>query len=558
MGTLGLRKVIASRATIRIVAGLAIIVAAAVGSGPVASADTGDHRAIVTESGPLKGMTVGGVKEYLGIPYAAPPVGSLRWTPPQSFGKWHGVFRATQFSSDCPQSGGGNEDCLFLNVYTPKAADNEDEAHGRGVKHHHDDKHGQGRAVMVWIHGGGLTGGGADQYDPSPLVNGGHVIVVTINYRLGLLGFFAHPALDAEGHLAGNYGFTDQQFALGWVQRNIAAFGGDPKRVTIFGESAGGQSIYSQLASPLAAGLFSGAIAESGSYAGFEDYTPWIVPIATGETSGTLLVPAGTTFATLAGCGSQTAACLRGVPAANFASIQPFPMYPFIDGSLLAQDLGDAFNSGKFNKVPVISGTNHDEYRLFVALDFDLNPAVGPLSTAGYAAAVDALFGPFLGPIVLADYPLPATPPADAASIALGASVTDAAFSCAARRADQALAQFVPTYTYEFNDENAPFALLFPPLSFPLGASHFAEVQYLLDYLGTPAPFTANQEELSDAMISYWTRFAKHGDPNSAAEPVWSPYSATTDEFQSFVPPTPVVESSFASDHMCSTLWDFL
>ena len=558
MGKLDLRKTITLRATIRIVTGLAIIAAALVGPGRVAWADSGDHRAIVTEGGPLKGTTVGGVKEYLGIPYAAPPVGSLRWTPPQSFGKWHGVLHATQFGSECPQSGGGNEDCLFLNVYAPKADDHEDEAQGRGPKHHHDDKHREGRAVMVWIHGGGLTGGGADQYDPSPLVNSGDVIVVTINYRLGLLGFFAHPALDAEGHLAGNYGFMDQQFALGWVQRNIAAFGGDPKRVTIFGESAGGESVYSQLASPLAAGLFRGAIAESGSYAGFEDYTPWIVPIATGETSGTLMVPAGTTLATLAGCASQTAACLRGVPAASFASIQPFPMYPFIDGSLLAQDLGDAFNSGKFNQVPVISGTNHDEYRLFIALDFDLNPAVGPLTNAGYVGAVNALFGPFLAPFVLANYPLPATPQADAASLALGASVTDAAFSCAARRADQALAKFVPTYAYEFNDENAPFVLLFPPLSFPLGASHFAEVQYLLDYLGTPAPFTANQEELSDAMISYWTRFAKHGDPNSASTPVWSPYSATMDEFQSFVPPTPVVESSFASDHMCSTLWDFL
>ena len=176
MGKLALHKAIALRWVIRVGTGVAIIAAAMIGSGRVASADSGDHRAIVTESGPLKGTTVADVNEYLGIPYAAPPVGSLRWTPPQSFGKWHGVLDATQFGSECPQSGGGNENCLFLNVYTPKADDNEDEPRGRGDKHRH------GRAVMVWIHGGGLTGGGADQYDPSPLVNGGDVIVVTINY----------------------------------------------------------------------------------------------------------------------------------------------------------------------------------------------------------------------------------------------------------------------------------------------------------------------------------------------------------------------------------------
>src|SRR5579859_4155655 len=151
------------RLAIRFVALLTIGAAMMVGWGGAAAADQGDHRAIVTESGPLKGMTVGGVREYLGIPYAAPPVGSLRWTPPQSFGKWQGVLQATQFGSECPQAGGGSEDCLFLNVYTPKADSDEDEAHGHGSKHHggdkpaHGDDHRHGRAVMVWIHGGGLT-----------------------------------------------------------------------------------------------------------------------------------------------------------------------------------------------------------------------------------------------------------------------------------------------------------------------------------------------------------------------------------------------------------------
>jgi len=160
----------------------------------------------------------------------------------------------------------------------------------------------------------------------------------------------------------------------------------------------------------------------------------------------------------------------------------------------------------------------------------------------------------------LDDYPLSANPPADAASLALGASGTDGIFSCPARLADQSLAQYVTTYTYEFSDENAPldiFTFFITP-SFPLGAYHSAEIQYLMNILGIAAPFTSEQSQLSRAMISYWTRFAATGDPNSAGQPVWSPYSSATDEFQSFVPPTPTVDSTFATDHLCTTLWDFL
>ena len=329
--------------------------------------------------------------------------------------------------------------------------------------------------------------------------------------------------------------------------------------MTIFGESAGGESVYCQLESPLAAGLFHRAIAESGSYASIADYSPWIIPLALGETEGSVFVPAGTTFASDVGCGSQTATCLRGVAASSFVNFQPFPMYPFIDGALLTESLGTAFSTGRFNRVPVIAGTNHDEYRLFVALDFDLNPAVGPLTNAEYQSAVDEIWGTVFGPLVLVTYPLPASPPADAASIALGASVTDGVFSCPARKADGELAKYVKTYAYEFNDENAPLFKLFPPLSFPLGASHFAEVQYLLTYLGAPAPFTSDQQELSATMISYWTHFAKNGDPNSDNTPTRLPYSEKTDQFQSFVPPAPTVESDFAADHMCNVgmRWDF-
>jgi para-nitrobenzyl esterase len=219
-----------------------------------------NNGAIVTKNGPIKGISIFGVEGYLGIPYAVPPVGDLRWMPPVPSSRFPGgVFHANQFGNFCTQPGGvGAEDCLTLNVFTPN------------IKKNSNKK--KPVPVMVWIHGGGLVTGGSFLYDPSPLVLAGNVIVVTINYRLGLLGFFAHQAIDAEGHTNGNYGFMDQQLALKWVNDNIAAFGGDPKRITIFGESAGGQSVYGNLASPTAAGLFEGAIAESGAYVEFQDY----------------------------------------------------------------------------------------------------------------------------------------------------------------------------------------------------------------------------------------------------------------------------------------------
>ena len=527
--------------TSKLLLGVAAISVVTLGSVLTASAD--DRPIALTESGVVIGSRTDGVNEFLGIPYAAPPVGVRRWKPPRAYGLFPGfLLQATQFGSECTQAGGGSENCLFLNVYTPQSE--------------FGDGGGSGLPVMVWIHGGGLVNGSSDPYDPKRLVKNG-VILVTINYRLGYLGFFAQSAIDAERHLKGNYGLMDQQFALKWVRRNIEGFGGDPDRVTIFGESAGGQSVYAHLASPLAAGLFSGAIAESGSYAEFQDYFSYVITLAEGETTGSNGVPSGAAIAASVGCTSQKASCLRAVPASTMVAGEPFPVYPFVDGTLLTQTISAAFASGEFNQVPVISGTNHDEYRLFVAEDYDFrgNPI---LTSAEYDTAVAALWGSSLGPPVLALYPFASYP---FGGEALGASGTDGIFSCPARNADQLLSNFVTTYAYEFNDENAPpsqsaFGGL---LTFPLGAYHTAELQYLfkgVNVFGLPVALSPKQMRLSNAMISYWTQFAKTGDPNSSGEPVWSPYSASSDEFQSLIPPKPVVESNFDTGHQCSTFWD--
>jgi para-nitrobenzyl esterase len=500
--------------------------------------------AIVTESGPLKGINVWGGDGYFGIPYAAPPVGDLRWMPPQRHAMFLGVFQANSYGNFCTQPDGaggafGSEDCLTLDIFRPHQNKNQNKK--------------DGLPVMVWIHGGGLVTGNSFFYKPAPLVLNGNVVEVNVNYRLGYLGFFAHPAIDAEGHTNGNYGLMDQQFALKWIQRNIAAFGGDPNRVTIFGQSAGGQSVYSNLASPTAAGLFQKAISQSGAYVEFQDYWDFIVPLAQGETSGTSIVPSGTSIASSVGCGSQTASCLRGVSATSLASIEPGTVYPFVDGTILTRTPTDAFSTGNFNQVPVISGGVHDEERIFVAQRYDFTGS--PLVTMlDYDNAVLAFWGAGFGAVVLGVYPFASFP---SAGVALATSETDGIFACPERNALRSLSQFVTTYAYEFNDENAPD--LFDPVpTFPLGAYHFSEVPYLFDldlrFAGFN-PFTPDQQLLSNTMIGYWTQFATTGDPNFAGAPTWTPYDSGTDQFQSLIPPTPTVESTFDSDHKCSPFW---
>ena len=295
--------------------------------------------------------------------------------------------------------------------------------------------------MMVWIHGGGLVSGESSDYLPDGLV-ARKVVVVTINYRLGVLGFLAHPSLTAESpdHASGDYGLLDQQVALRWVRRNIARFGGDPRNVTLFGESAGGLSVHAQLVSPTAHGLFQRAIVESGGYSGSQPSLP-------------AAEAAGTAFAATVGCSSQTAACLRTIPVARLLANQPcLDVTPVVDGKVLTRPITAAFTSGRFNRVPVIEGSNHDEAPVLPRHERARRQR--PTDAAGYAAAIAA---------TLASPPPPrprsrptTAPRIPSPTIALSAVGTDALFACRARAAAQALSRYVPTYQYEFNDEARP------------------------------------------------------------------------------------------------------
>ncbi len=518
------------------------LVAAGIGAVGLSANGRSPHDAddvVTTDRGPVRGIDAGTMHAFLGIPYAAAPIDNLRWQPPQPHGRWHEPLSATSFGDHCPQGpsiagrASLTEDCLFLNVFTPRS-------HG-----HDADRRGEAlHPVMVWIHGGGLTTGESDDYLPIKLVDE-DTVVVTINYRLGVLGFLAHPALSAESpdEISGNYGLMDQQFALLWVRRNIARFGGDPDNVTVFGESGGALSVHTHLASPTATGLFHKAIVQSGAY---QLTQPSLADAST----------YGAFAASQIGC--TTADCLRALPVATLLTLQdqafPNGVPIVVDGKLLPQSVGAAFATGQFNRVPVIEGSNHDEGRFFVG---QTELATGtPLTAAGYIPAIAQNLGVSLdvATAVAAFYPLAAYPPASSApSVALGALGTDAIFACNARLVSGLLAQYVPTWQYEFSESHAPLPLNIS-LSFPSGAYHSAELQYFFDLssLGFPG-LNFRQGELSDAMVRYWTHFASTGKPHSPGLPAWPRYGVS-DRFQSFKGAAPLTKGGFAQDHQCA-LW---
>ena len=504
-----------------------------------------------TQDGVFRGVATPTLNEFLGIRYGQAPVGNLRWRAPRPAEHVDGIQDATQFANHCPQPASPfglpstTEDCLFLNVFTP--------AQNNSAGKSGDGGHGRGLPVMFWMHGGALVVGESDDYNPQRLVAQG-VIVVTINYRLGALGFLAHPALSAEAdrdkddgiNLAapgsGNYGIMDQQLALKWVKQNIAAFGGDPHNVTIFGESAGGLSTFSNLVSPSAEELFAKAIVESGAY------RLSLPSLATAESQGTA-------YAAAEGCTDQTAACLRALTVAQVLTQEnPAGYVTNIDNRVLPQSIDTALASGAFHHVPVINGSNHDEWRLFVALN-DVFAGIIP-TPANYPQVIAGTLGipvAATGPIV-ALYPPGTT--TESTELALGALGTDAIFACPAHFASELTSRFVPTFAYEFNDENAP-ELFLPFAGFPYGAAHASEIQYLFDVRPSvpPTPLNASQQQLAGNMVDYWAAFAANSNPNHLNTPAWPLFSIVPGAMQSFVPPTPVNELTFAIDHKCA-FWD--
>ena len=490
----------------------------------------------VPNVGMIAGSETATMRSFKGIPYAAPPTGPLRWKPPQKAAPLSGVLDATKFGSGCVQdqnpfgTGSTNEDCLFLNVYAPT---------GNGPY-----------PVMFWIHGGAFLNGESTEYDPSKLVAQG-VVVVTINYRLGLLGFLADPTIDnGSGVASTNFGLLDQQFALQWVQDNIASFNGDKTKVTIFGESAGGFSVHSQLVMPKAHGLFQGAIVESGAY---------------GNTLQTTLAMAqmqGATFEMNAHCPNPcTASYLRGLSAADVLAAQDAlklqNLLPPPDGTVIpTAGVGMLLSSGKYEKVPVIEGTNHDEWALFVGL-YLIQTNKKLVTETDYEAAAAATFGvsQSVAQGLIAQYPLANY--MNDPNLALTAAGTDFVFACNGRTAAAQLSANKPTYAYEFSDQNAPELLLPAPSAdptFQYRAAHASELQFLWE-LPTPAgkALSADEQALSDTMVKYWTQFAKTGDPNVKGSPNWPAYTATNDSMLTLDTPAASVQltTGFKADHKC-------
>lgn len=495
---------------------------ATAGASPM-SPDFGDAPIIQTSEGPVQGFATKGITEHLGIPYATPPVGDLRWLPPIPHAPWTKVLQATSFASNCPQIAATpfagptseNEDCLYLNIFRAEA------------------DHRKKLPVIVWIHGGGNTSGESSDYDGSKLAAQGRTVVVTIDYRVGLLGFMANPAIDAEGHLFANYGILDQQVALKWVKHNIAEFGGDPNNVTLAGQSAGSVDTEANVISPLAKGLFQKAI--------FQSDLVESSPLADAEKNGTA-------FAVAAGCGSdatpETAKCLRNLTVDQILAMQgPYAVLPLgivADGQILpAERFTTLIAAGRFNHVPIISGTTEDELENFIlAIQEYLKSPPAPFTAKDYMTYVNSLTGSEASPVgyglgtfpagtpeaVMIRYPLNAYPTPQLAMDAIG---TDA-ITCEQRHHNRLFASQVPVYTYEFDDRTAPS--YFPPLpGFLFLSAHTADLQYYWPLFhgrpsGIPHPLNAQQEFLSDELVAAWTNFAWTGNPNLTGNWAWPVY----------------------------------
>lgn len=494
---------------------------------------------VETADGPVVGVEGDGFRAFLGIPYAAPPVGDLRYRAPAPHDPWSEPWDATSPGSACPQNLTaalriGSEDCLVLNVHTP-------------------DPMPEGAPVLVWIHGGAFTLGEGLQTDGGTagdvIAREEGIVVVSMNYRLGQLGFLAHPALGAEQPEGGNgnYGFLDQVAALRWVQENIAAFGGDPNRVTISGESAGGMSICGHLVSPESEGLFAQAIMESG-------------PCERAAVTLEYAQSQGERFAQAVGCtGGDVPACLRETPLSVIRSTLGSPtaivlgmsedtgQYRLVPDGVVIPGLPQAeIEAGRFHHVPVLDGWNRDEGTLFVALgELAGEP---PVDEARFRELVTRAVGAEQAEAVFAQYPIASYPDA---RYALADVLGHGVLSCPARRTALALAAAgVPTFTYFFTYPDAEFQL---PIGgdLDLGAFHSGEIQFVFGHRSGGAAFNAEESALHDAIRSRWAEFVRTGDPGGT--PAWPAFEAESD--QHLVLDRVIEPGTGANADVCA-LWD--
>jgi para-nitrobenzyl esterase len=456
-----------------------------------------DHQVRVAQ-GMLEGSDAAkpGVRAFLGIPYAAPPVGKKRWAPPGPPASWQGVRPAGRFGNRCIQthpwpdmlfqSAAESEDCLTLSVWTPA-------------------QRGDHLPVMVWIHGGGFFAGASDEkrHDGSALASKG-VVLVAINYRLGVLGFLAHPELTAESprHASGNYGLLDQIAALHWVRNNIAAFGGDPHNVTIFGESAGSFAVSELMASPLARGLFHKAIGESGG--AFRQGGLSLLTLAAAEQRGRDLATA---------VGASSLAALRATPSDKLIAAQGnnVEFAPILDGYVLPADPADVFTAGRQARVPLLAGWNSAEIKL------------PPTTVAAFEQQLATAFPQDLDS-ARALYPATDDRQARLSAIAL-ASDNFIAFGTWKWLELHAATGGVPVYRYLF-DQPMPTDSGPPPADDP-GAAHAMDIEYVFETLDSRhLAWRDVDRTVADLTATLFTNFAKRGDPNGPGVPAWPAWNA--------------------------------
>jgi para-nitrobenzyl esterase len=508
---------------------------------------------VSTSDGPVKGfVNSSGVNVFLGIPYAAPPVGSLRWMPPAPPAK-HSQLDATQFASSCPQvtelgafagPSSTNEDCLYLNVFTPSLKGS--------------------NPVLVWIHGGGNIDGETADYDASKLANSpsSPTVVVTINYRLGLFGFISETHLGTHG----NYGLLDQQAALRWVQANIAAFGGDPTKVGLGGQSAGAVDTGANQLSPGAAGLFNRAIYQSSP--GFFSSLP----------SASAALTAGNAFAAAAGC--SDAACLRNLSAARILQLQGTPNAdagystgPYVDGTIIPIQPQAAWNTGSYNHMPIMGGSVRDEFLFPIGItEYFSGPPQVAETAAQYLANNPAN--------VLLEYPLASY--GNNPTLAQDRVDTDPQLCRALHvlKAQTGSNAGNPVYGYDFTYPHAPYYFpQMPNVSDPTGhfqplAAHTIDIQFLfLDWHGgqlgvnlsqdavspannQPRELQGSEVTLSGQLVAAWTNFVKTGNPNGAGAPVWPVFTPSSSTFlQQDIPNSNETEAQYRAFYKCD-FWD--